>query len=212
MITKNRLFPKMLLPSNKGFTLIELMVAIMIFAIIAVISYRTLSALIATKEVVERAQDKWGGISKTMNQMSVYCNRIVPLTILDVDGSTMPAILGKNKLTGNFDSQLEMTTSGFIGDLAYGSTPPKRVGFRYANGKLFLVIWPVLNRAPNSKPDMILLSSQIAAFTVKYLYQDQQWYDTWPLNLNGYAALPIAIKMYLKMNSGEEISRQWALQ
>lgn len=197
---------------NRGFTLIELMVAIVIFAIIAVISYRTLSSLITTKDVVEAAQDKWGGISKTMNQMSVYCNRIVPLTALDVDGSTLPAVLGKNKLSSNFDSQLEMTTSGFIGDLAYGSTPPKRVGFRYANSKLFLVIWPVLNRAPNTKPDMILLSSQIAMFSVKYLYQDRQWYDTWPLNVSNYALVPIAIKMYIKMNSGEEINRQWALQ
>jgi general secretion pathway protein J len=197
---------------HSGFTLIELMVAIMIFAIITVISYRTLSALIATKDGVETAQAKWGGISKTMNQMSVYCNRIIPLTVLDVDGSMMPAVLGKSKLTGNFDSQLEMTTSGFIGDLAYGSTPPKRIGFRYANGKLFLVIWPVLNRAPNTKPDLILLSNQIASFKIKYLYQDRQWYDTWPLNLSSYAITPLAIKMYIKMNSGEEIDRQWALQ
>lgn len=197
---------------NTGFTLIELMVAVMIFAIIAVISYRTLTSLVATKEVVEAAQNKWGGISKTMNQMSVYCNRIVPMTILDGDGSTLPAVLGKNKLSGNFDSQLEMTTSGFIGDLAYGSTPPKRIGFRYANGKLFLVIWPVLNRVPNSKPDMILLSTQVAVFNVKYLYQDRQWYDTWPLSVSDYANVPIAIKMYIKMTSGEEITRQWALQ
>lgn len=197
---------------NKGFTLIELMVAIMIFSIIAVISYRTLSSLIATKDVVEAAQSKWGGISKTMNQMSVYCNRIVPLTVLDVDGSTLPAVLGRSKLSGNFDSQLEMTTSGFIGDLAYGSTPPKRIGFRYANGRLFLVIWPVLNRVPNTKPDMILLSTQVALFNVKYLYQDRQWYDSWPLSVSDYANLPIAIKMHIKMNSGEEIDRQWALQ
>ena len=197
---------------NKGFTLIELMVAIMIFAIIAVISYRTLSALITTKSVIENAQAKWGGVSKAIDRMSIYCNKALPLTILDGGGAPLPAVLGKNKLSGNFDSQLEMTTSGFVGDLSYGSTPPRRVGFRYANGKLFLAIWPVLNRVPGSKPDMILLSDQIAVFNVKYLYQDRQWYDTWPLNVNDYTNLPFAIKMYIKMNSGEEITRQWALR
>ncbi len=37
-----------------GFTLIELLVAIAIFAIISIISYRTLSSLITTKETMSR--------------------------------------------------------------------------------------------------------------------------------------------------------------
>lgn len=198
--------------SARGFTLIELMIAIMIFAIISVISYRTLSALIMTRDVVNKAQDKWGGISKTINEMSIYINRAIPLLGLDESGAPLPSVWGKNKISGNFDSQIEMSTSGFIGDLTYGSSPPKRIGFRYTNGSLFLVIWSELNRAPNSKPDMILLSDQIASFTVKYLYQDRQWYDTWPVNPTDYITLPLAIKVNIKMNSGEEIMRQWALQ
>lgn len=198
--------------SSSGFTLIELMIAIMIFAIISVISYRTLTSLIMTRDIVNSAQAKWGGISKTINEMSIYINRSIPLTALDENGVPLPSILGKNKISGNFDSQIEMTTSGFIGDLTYGSSPSKRIGFRYANGNLFLVIWSTLNRAPNTKPDMILLSDQIANFSVKYLYQDRQWYDTWPVNPTDYVTLPIAVKVNIKMNSGEEIMRQWALQ
>lgn len=198
--------------SARGFTLIELMIAIMIFAIISVISYRTLSALIMTRDVVNKAQDKWGGISKTINEMSIYINRAIPLLGLDEAGAPLPSVWGKNKISGNFDSQIEMSTSGFIGDLTYGSSPPKRIGFRYTNGNLFLVVWSELNRAPNSKPDMILLSDQIASFSVQYLYQDRQWYDTWPVNPTDYTTLPLAIKVNIKMNSGEEIMRQWALQ
>jgi general secretion pathway protein J len=196
---------------NSGFTLIELMVAVMIFSIISIISYKTLSSLVATKEVVENAQNKWGGISKTINQMSTYCNRALPLTVLDQGGGTLPAVLGKNKLSTNYDSQLEMTTSGFIGDLQYGSSPPKRVGFRYINGKLFLVIWPVLNRVETSKPELILLSNDLSDFRVSFLYPDRQWYDDWPRSTSDYAKLPAAIKIDMKLKSGETIMRQWAL-
>lgn len=198
--------------ANSGFTLIEVMIAIMIFAVISVISYRTLSSLIATRDVITNAQKKWGGISKAINEMSNYCNRIIPLTILDTNGGTLPSITGKYKISGDYDSQLEMTVSGYIGDLAYGSTPPKRVGFRFTEGNLFLVIWESLNRAPNTRPTIIPLATGIKEFYFQYLNTDQQWYYNWPLTATDYVTLPLAIKVYIKLDSGEEITRQWAVQ
>lgn len=196
---------------SQGFTLIELMVAVIIFAIISIISYKTLSSLVTTKEVVETAQNKWGGVSKTINQMSTACHRAIPLVIRDENGLIMPAVLGKNKLNSKYDAQLELTTSGFIGDPEYGSIPPKRVGFRFVKGKLYLVAWPVLNRVQSTVPDLKLLLEHIAVFNVNFLYPDKQWRDTWPLDSSNIGTLPTALKVYIKMDSGEEITRQWIL-
>ena len=195
---------------RKGFTLIELLVAITIFAIIASIAYRTIASLVTTQQVVTAAQNKWGGIAKAVSRISTSWSRAIPLAIRDENGMLQPAVLGKNKLDGNYDSQLELTLSGYIGDPEYGSTPPKRIGFRFLNNQLYLVSWPALNRVSSTVPRIDLLLDNVAEFDVNYYYPDKQWRDTWPLDNSNFTNLPPGLKIYIKMNSGEEIIRQWA--
>lgn len=202
----------------KGFTLIELMIAIMIFAVITIISYRTISALITTKNIVTNAQEKWGGLAKAVAKINNYSLRSIPLVVRDENGDLLPSILSKNKLMTNYDAQLEMTISGYIGDNVYGSTPPRRVGFRFANNKLYLIDWPVLNRVLTTRPRMDILLDNVQEFTVQFLYPDLQWHNDWPIpntspadpNINP-SILPKAIKINIKMLSGEEIPIQWVL-
>lgn len=196
---------------QKGFTLIELMVAIMIFAIISIISYRAISSLVTTKRVVTDAQEKWGGIARAVNKISGAWDRAIPLAARDENGVLIPAMMGKNKLSGNFDSQIELTVSGYIGDPIYGAMPPKRIGFRFVNGKLYMVTWPFMNRVPGNQPQINLLLENVDTFSAGYYYPDKQWRDTWPLDNSNFTNLPPGFKIYIKMNSGEEINRQWAL-
>lgn len=195
----------------RGFTLIELLVAIMIFAVISVISYKTIASLVTTQKVVNSAQAKWGSISKTISILSSSWDRAIPLAVRNENGILLPAVYGKNKLSGNFDSQVEFTLNGFAGDPQYGASPPKRLGFRFLNGQLYLVSWPVLNRVQSTAPRVDLLLDNIDTFTVEFLYPDKQWRDTWPLDNGNFTNLPPGFKVYIKLKSGEEITRVWAL-
>lgn len=199
------------LKNVRGFTLIELLVAIMIFAVISVISYKTIASLVTTQKVVNNAQAKWGSLSKTISIMSSSWDRAIPLAVRDENGILLPAVYGKNKLSGNFDSQVEFTLNGFVGDPQYGASPPKRLGFRFLNGQLYLVSWPVLNRIQSTEPRVDLLLDNIDTFTVEFLYPDKQWRDTWPLDNSNFTNLPPGFRVYIKLKSGEEISRVWAL-
>ena len=193
---------------KKGFTLVELMVAVIIFAIISTISYRVISSLVTTKEILSASQAKWGGISLVMNKFEMARNRVLPLPVRDSDGTLLPSLIGKNKLDGAFDAQLEMTLSGNIGDEVMGSTPPKRIGFRFYSGALYLVSWPVLNRVVTTKPDIDLLAPDVADFKLLFLYSDKQWRDTWPPVGGDMGALPSGIQMSLRLKSGESVMRE----
>jgi type II secretion system protein J len=133
------------------------------------------------------------------------------LTIRDENGVLQPAILGKNKLENNYDSQIEITVSGSIGDLIYGSNPPRRVGFRYYNNKLFLVSWPVLNRVITTVPRLDVLLDNVKNFKVEYYYSDKQWRDTWPLDIKSYTMLPLGFRLTIELLTGEIIYKQWAI-
>jgi general secretion pathway protein J len=193
-----------------GFTLIELMVAILIFAIISVISYRTLSSLVTTKQIVTSTQDKWSGIGSTINWFNTSWAHLIPLVVRDGNGLIIPAMIGKTKLDSQSDSQLELTLSGYVRDPNFGSTPPKRLGFRFVDGKLFLVTWPVLNRVQSTQPQLDLLMDNVDEFTVEFLYPDRQWRDTWPQTNMKIDQIPLGLRVTITMSSGETIMRQWA--
>jgi general secretion pathway protein J len=195
---------------RSGFTLIELLVAIVIFAIISIISYRTLSSLLTTKETVSKVEEKWSGITNGINLMSTAWHKAIPLVVRAEGGEIIPALWGKTSLNSLSDSQLEFTTAGFIGDPIYGSNPPKRLGFRFQNNKLYLVTWPVLNRVETTKPQLNILIENVELMTVNFLYPDRQWREIWPQPGMNLDQMPLAIKIYIKMRSGEEFIRQWA--
>ncbi len=194
-----------------GFTLIELMVAVIIFAFISVVSYRIITSLVTTKEVAGAAQTKWGDLSLVMSNFGGSWNRVIPLVARDQDGNVLPAVLGSPKLKGMYDSQLELTLSGYVGDQVYGTTPPKRVGYRFYNGSLYLVTWPVLNRVLSTQPIIDLLIADVQQFEVMYLYPDNQWRDSWPPVGGDPTVLPTGIKITFQLKTGEKIERSWSI-
>lgn len=194
---------------KNGFTLIELMIAIMVFAIISLISYRIIISLLTTKEVVNKYQSKWGEVSQVINKINNSIKNAIPLTIRDEYGIIKPAILGKNKLEDKYDSQLEITISGSIGDDIYGSNPPQRIGFRFIDNKLYLVSWPVLNRVITTTPRFDILLNNVKVFKIEYYYPNREWKDFWPLDINSYNTLPIGLRITIELFSGEIIFRQW---
>lgn len=196
---------------NKGFTIIELLVAITIFAIISVLSYRIISSLLKTKEVVEGAQEKWGGVSTAIFMFNNAWMRTIPLVVRGENGFIMPAFIGKNKLDSRYDAQIELTENGFVGDQIAGISPPKRVGFRYNQGKLYLITWPVLNRVATTIPQVNLLTDHVAKFKAEFLYPDGQWRDTWPLSLTNLLDIPQALRITIDLDSGEEVIKQWSI-
>lgn len=196
---------------KSGFTLIELMVAIIIFAIISTVSYRMITSLVRTKEIAGDAQEKWGNLSLAISNFGMSWNRVIPLVVRDQNGGLLPAVYGKAKLSGMYDSQLEMTLAGFSGDKVYGTVPPKRIGYRYYGTTLYLVTWPVLNRVVTTQPEIDALIDHVTKFEVSYLYPDNQWRDSWPPQGGDITSLPQAVKVILVLASGETVERSWAL-
>jgi len=194
---------------RSGFTLVELMVAILIFSIISIISYRTLASLVTNKQIVTGTQDKWSGIVNAVSLLSSSWNRTIPLTVRDENGNLIPAVIGKDKLDRASDSQLEFTLSGFISDPVFGSIRPRRLGFRFDNGKLFLVTWPVLNRVRTTQPQLDILMDDVASFQQSFIYPDKTWHDEWPPAGIPIDQLPLGLRVTIVTKKGETIMRQF---
>ncbi len=196
---------------KKGFTLIEIMVTVFIFAIISTVSYKIVTSLVKTNQIVDETQTKWGDLSLVSANIGRSVNRLIPLVVRDNNGQILPALYGKSNLNGSYDAQLEMTLSGVVGDEVTGIKPPKRVGYRFYKNTLYLVSWPMLNRAVGTTPQIDTLIDQVESFTPQFLYSDGKWYNSWPPEGGRQDSLPVALQINLTMLSSESVTRVWVL-
>jgi general secretion pathway protein J len=199
---------------NRGFTLIEIIIAIIIYSIIATISYRIVTSLIITKQVTDEEQNKWSNLSLLMSHLSNDWNKSIPLSVRDQYGNLLPPLQGKDKLVGMSDAQLEFTVNGYLPNNLFYNTviPPKRIGYRFYNGAIYLITWPMLNRVQQTRPEITLMMDGIKSFNLEYMYPDQTWKPVWPpLTATESNVMPKSFRLKMVLKTGEEINRQWAL-
>ena len=160
-----------------GFTLIEILIAIAVFVVMAAMAYGGLSSVISTRETVTAALDR----SKTL-QMSVWRMRndieqIVNRPIRDSFGDNQPAIFGSP------DIGLQFTRNGWRNPLGDIRSNLQRVAYRIdEDNNLVRAHWRVLDQAQDSVPVESVLLEDVSNVEWRFLDSDREWQDRWPEN------------------------------
>ena len=203
----------MLRPKIKGFTLIELIVALSIFAVMSVLSYKGLTSLIQTKERVSVEDEKWQQLIVFFDRIELDLKQSVNRSITDRDGILEPAFIGRPNYAGDYGAQLifsrfgDREPTGFLMDT-------RRSAYRLKDGAVELLIWPSTDAAPNSKPEIFKVLPHVVQIYFTYLTQDGRFVNEWPdrisvTDTSSYA--PTALKILIKLDGGEAVSRIFAL-
>ncbi len=203
----------MLIQKTKGFTLIEVIIALFIFAILSVVGYKGLDSLIQTKERVAAEDDKWQQLILFFDRIELDVKQAVNRPIRTRDGSLEPAFIGRATYAGEYGAQLifsrfgDQEQTGFLMDT-------RRVAYRLHDGAIELLIWPSLDAAPNAKPQVFKVLTHVAQISFGYLTQDGRLANVWPNTLDlsqTKSFAPSALRMSIKLESGETVTRIFAL-
>lgn len=205
-----------------GFTLIELLVALAIFAILSLISYRTLGTLFQTREQLNIQSAKWRDaalfFSRVDNDLAAILNR----PIRNADGlSAAPLCLVGNVGTATSDAALVFTRTGFA-DSDGSNAAPQRIGYRLNDGNLEWLLWPTLDQAPRSVPAAFAALKNVREARWRALgagSDDLNWRTDWPaapascvLPDPKAAVFPRALELSITLTSGETLTRVFALR
>lgn len=203
----------MLKQKTKGFTLLEVIIALSIFAVLSVVGYKGLSSLIQTKERVAAEDDKWQQIILFFNRVELDVKQCVNRPIRGRDGTLEPAWLGQPTYVGEYDAQLAFSRFGDLEQTSF-LMDTRRIAYRLHDDAVELLIWPSLDAAPNAKPEVFKVLPHVAQITFSYLTHDGRLVNMWPENLavsdTKYFA-PLGLKISIKLDSGELVSRLFAL-
>ena len=188
----------------KGFTLVELMVAIAIFAVLSALGWKVFDYIVKTKDQNVIHEQRLGQLQQTYQQILRDTVQTVPLTA-NINGDIQPALVLQN---GRFN----FSKTGVTDPLEEGISPDERIEYQYRadEQKLYRLKYRNLNQAGQDQPESSVLLSEVEQFQIIVLNPNEltQWPDTSAdLNqLEHKQRLPKGIKINLTVNG---VSYEW---
>jgi len=183
---------------SRGFTLLELLVALLIFGIFSALAYAGLGRLLDGRSRLTDEQRNWQQLSQVFLRISDDAAHARPRGVRDEAGvGLLPPMVGRP-----YDSRalaepsLELTRGG---EMHYGAAPEsdlRRVAYRLKEGTLYRITWPSLDRAPVSKPLESPLVANVETFEVRFSDNTRNTVTTWPVS-GANSPLPPAIEVTL---------------
>ena len=192
-----------------GFTLLELVAALAIFALLAVMAYGGLGSIIETRRSVGSAQERMVEWQKAIYRLRSDFESAVDRPIRDAFGDLQPA-LQRNALGG-----IELTRGGQPNPLQQPRSGMQRVEYLLVDGVLQRRAWPRLDRVQGEEGLAYPMLQGIEEVRWRFLGTEDDWLENWPPpNLGGEAAaagLPRAVELLLRSKLYGEVQMLFAL-
>ena len=187
---------------QRGLTLIELMVALAIFAVLGVLSYRALAEVSTSRTRLEDGFERWRSVGRAMQRIDADLLQLVApaasaSTTANVQAS--PALLLTRAASGGAELQLLRL------DDARGV---RRVGYRLVDGRLEWLRWS--GRDAFGEPAVEPLLDKVRDVRWRFLSGGNR-VDAWPPG-ERRSALPEAVILELELADHGTLTRFIALR
>lgn len=198
--------------NSRGFTLLEMLVAVAVFAVISVMAYGGLNTVLQAKAQTERHAERLSELQMAMLMLERDISQAVPRGIRDSYGDAQPPLLGG----GDSQAAIEWTRAGWANPVGRIRSELQRVGYRLEDERLMRDSWMVLDRAQDSEPYRAVLLEGVEAFSVRFMDGQRQWQESWPpqnlaaqpgMAQGAVAELPLAVEAKLELADFGEIVR-----
>lgn len=201
----------------QGLTLIEVMVAVSILAVIATISYQTLSVTIASKEVVEaklkelaRIDRAWLLLETDLKNALSYGRRQM---LGPGSGELIPPLL----IERNGDYAMVVLRGGHPNPMNFPRSELIRVGYRVEDETLWRDVWYNLGSVDQEEAKQQKIVDGVESIEISILsdransFSSGPWLDNWTMEQQASSPMPLALKVTIKLEGYEEVSRLYAL-
>lgn len=195
---------------QSGFTLIELLVSLVILALLSVAGYRSLDAVLQTRERVAAETRKWQHLTFFFARLEQDIAQAVQRSVRDSGDQVRPEWIGHAVVVGEDDAELTFTRAG-IADQAATMRSPLRIAYRLEQGNIVLLRWQALDQPARARPVRYPLLEGVREFKWRYLDALGDWQAEWPPT-GSAMGLPQAAEVSLTLSSGDKLTRIFALQ
>jgi general secretion pathway protein J len=191
-----------------GFTLMELLVALVVFAVLSGLAYRSLAVVLDSRGHIDRENRKWREVALFLSRLEQDVAAAVPRPVRDAGDTVAPAVAGTPVPARAHEGLLVLTRTAFAADPGVAE-PPRRLGYRVRGNTVELLAWTVLDQGPRTEPAVVAALRDVKDMQVRFLDRRGQWHPQWPpaAASTPQRAVPAAIEVALTLTSGERVVR-----
>ena len=187
---------------QQGFTLMEMLVAMAIFAVVGSISATLMSQVLTNEERMGERSERLGEVQRAMSILKRDFMQITDRPVRDMLGDPLPAVA--------IDSSglIEFSRLGWRNPLRSHRAEVQRVAYQIRDGDLQRIYWNVLDRSQDAEPLTQRLLREVEGVEFLALDASGEEHSFWPLQATAGAQLA-AVIMRLDCEPFGVVERIW---
>jgi general secretion pathway protein J len=200
--------------NDRGFTLIEVLVALAITALVALITYSALSAVVVANDSTGQDAQRLQAVDQLFQLLQRDISQAVRRPVSNEYGEQQPALSGNNAA----GELLVLTRAGWPNSRKQMRSDLQRVRYRWDGTSLWREYWQHTDRVIGEEAIASTIASGIQGIRLRFLGTDAasgsqesaQWRDSW-LMQDSTGQFPLAIEVVAQLQAWGEVRRVFLL-
>lgn len=192
---------------ENGMTLIEVLVAMAIFAIMAALAYGALNRTIDSAEILGDRMARLQAVQRTVRQLEQDFMQLAPRPVRQEFGEELAPALA----TGVVGIGVEFTRGGWSNPASLPRGTQQRVLYFVEDNVLVRAYWNVLDRTGSNLPVEVEMLDDVESVDIRFMLDNGEWTDEWPPALQagpaGLRQRPRAVEIVIVLPLEGEITR-----
>jgi general secretion pathway protein J len=192
----------------RGFTLLEVLIAVAIFVIVGALAMGGYNELVKQSDIVEKSNLRSRQVQSAVQRMVQDFATLEPRPVREPLGESFQPALRADART---EELAELTHSGWSNPGGVPRSTLQRVTYRVEDKRLRREYWYVLDRTMSGEPASAVLVDKVERIELRFMDNNRRWHEQWPPL--GYSApdmlriRPIAVEITLELEDWGEIVR-----
>lgn len=195
------------LTAVRGFTLLELLVTMAIFAVISALALGGLNAVVTQQTIAKAEMQRLAELQRALRYLNDDFAQLNPRFVRQVLGDSTDPPLVTDSLGENI---VRLSRSGWRNPVPVARGTLQRVQYRIEDEDLIREYWLVMDYPLGVEPRSEVVLEDVSEIEIEYLDATAQWSTQWPPLRQGLVdsfAYPRAVRINLELADWGEIVR-----